>query len=133
MSEPPSLARKLGFKPGFRVTFVNSPAKFDDLVGEDVLSQVEHVTADESDLELGVLFARLASELAGSFSLLADRLSKAGMLWVAWPKKSSGVATDMTFDLVQRTGLDYGLVDTKICAIDETWTGLKFVRRLKDR
>jgi hypothetical protein len=55
------------------------------------------------------------------------------MIWIAWPKKSSGVKTDLSFDNVQRIGLDAGLVDVKICAIDETWSGLKFVYRLKDR
>jgi len=55
------------------------------------------------------------------------------MIWIAWPKKSSGVATDLTFERVQRIGLDAGLVDVKICAIDDTWSGLKFVYRLKDR
>ena len=55
------------------------------------------------------------------------------MIWIAWPKKSSGVATDLLFDSVQRIGLDAGLVDVKICAVDETWSGLKFVFRLKDR
>ena len=58
---------------------------------------------------------------------------KAGMLWVAWPKKAAKIETDLTFDVVQRTGLKAGLVDNKICAIDETWSGLRFVRRLKDR
>jgi hypothetical protein len=67
------------------------------------------------------------------FSLLAEKLNVNGMLWVAWPKKSSGVPTDLSFDSVQKTGLQAGLVDVKICAVNEIWSGLKFVYRLKDR
>ena len=70
----------------------------------------------------------IAAAHAGCFSMaFSNGLAKAGMLWVAWPKKRSGVLTDLTFDVVQRAGLDHGLVDTKICAIDDTWSGLKFV------
>jgi hypothetical protein len=71
--------------------------------------------------------------LARDFAKLSTKLATNGMIWVAWPKKSSGVATDLSFERVQRIGLDAGLVDVKICAIDETWSGLKFVFRLKDR
>jgi len=72
-------------------------------------------------------------ELARDFAKLAAKLASNGMIWIAWPKKSSGVATDLSFERVQRIGLDAGLVDVKICAIDDTWSGLKFVIRLRDR
>ena len=64
---------------------------------------------------------------------LAKKLAKAGGLWIAWPKRSSGVVTDVVEGLVRQTGLDAGLVDNKICAVDETWSGLRFVYRLRDR
>jgi expansin (peptidoglycan-binding protein) len=71
--------------------------------------------------------------LAREFAKLAERITANGMIWIAWPKKSSGVTTDLSFECVQRIGLDAGLVDVKICAVDKTWSGLKFVYRLKDR
>lgn len=64
---------------------------------------------------------------------MAKALSSAGMLWVSWPKKSSGIATDVDENIVREIGLDAGLVDVKVCAVTEVWSGLKFVRRLKDR
>ena len=83
--------------------------------------------------DLILAFVRTEQELLRKFSPLAAQLSRNGMIWIAWPKKSSSVATDLSFDNVQRTGLDAGLVDVKICAVDEIWSGLKFVYRLKDR
>ena len=84
-------------------------------------------------LELILFFVLSEQVLARDFAKLAARLTSNGMIWIAWPKKSSGVTTDLTFEPVQRIGLDAGLVDVKICAIDDTWSGLKFVYRLKDR
>ena len=80
-----------------------------------------------------VLFVTTERVLARDFAKLAAKLASNGMIWIAWPKKSSGVATDLSFERVQRIGLDAGLVDVKICAIDDTWSGLKFVIRLRDR
>jgi len=71
--------------------------------------------------------------LAKRFPALRDRLESNGMLWVGWPKKTSGIASDLTEGVVREYGLAAGLVDVKICAIDDTWSGLKFVRRLRDR
>jgi hypothetical protein len=79
------------------------------------------------------LFVDREQTLAKQFPILANKLQSNGMIWVAWPKKSSGVATDLVFEKVQRIGLDSGLVDVKICAVDDVWSGLKFVIRLKDR
>jgi hypothetical protein len=72
-------------------------------------------------------------ELTNEFLPVANRLAPAGMLWVSWPKKSSGVATDVDEHVVRRIGLDAGLVDVKVCAVTDVWSGLKFVRRVKDR
>src|SRR5205807_10431565 len=80
-----------------------------------------------------MMFTKSSSELSTTFAELAGRLAPAGMLWVSWPKKSSGVRTDLDENVVRNIGLDAGLVDVKVCAVTEVWSGLKFVRRLKDR
>ena len=85
------------------------------------------------ELDVAVLFATRQAELASAFAPLVRRLAPAGGLWVAWPKKASGVETDLTFEAVQKNGLDAGLVDNKSCAIDDTWQALRFVIRLRDR
>jgi hypothetical protein len=131
-SETP-LAKKLGIKEGFRVGLVNSPKGFKKELGTlppDVKISVGELT---KPLDLILFFTDSERRLKLEFPLLAEKLSVNGMLWVAWPKKSSGVPTDLSFDSVQRTGLQAGLVDVKICAVNETWSGLKFVYRLKDR
>lgn len=84
-------------------------------------------------LDFALLFVTARSELVKSFPRLRDRLVANGMLWVSWPKKASGVTTDLSEGIVRTIGLELGLVDVKVCAVDETWSGLKFVRRLKDR
>lgn len=126
------LVKKLGFKPGFRAHVVREPAEFGpQLIG--LPGDVEFVGPRAGELDIAILFATRAAEVKRDFAPLAKRLVSNGMLWVAWPKKASGVATDVDFDVVQGTGLREGLVDVKVCAIDEVWTGLKFVRRLADR
>ena len=80
-----------------------------------------------------MIFEKSATGLKKNFGDFAKRLTPSGMLWVSWPKKSSGVATDLTEDEVRRIGLAAGLVDVKVCAVSELWSGLKFVVRVKDR
>ena len=126
------LPKKLGLKEKQRVALINEPASFQKQLGKlpDDTVIVEKLSAP---LDLVVLFVDREKLLAKQFPALAKKLSSNGMIWVAWPKKSSGVPTDLTFNNVQRIGLDCGLVDVKICAVDEVWSGLKFVIRLKDR
>jgi len=126
------LAKKLGIKESFRIGLVNAPKDFQKQLGtlpED--SQI--VTRLLKPLDVILIFADAEKTLAKDFRSLAKKLSNNGMIWIAWPKKSSGVPTDLSFERVQRIGLQCGLVDVKICAIDEVWSGLKFVYRLKDR
>jgi Protein of unknown function (DUF3052) len=126
------LIKKLGIKEGFSCVFANAPKDFRNELGTlPAEVTVTHKTSEELDFVL--LFTKSESNLSKEFSIHAARLKPNGMLWVAWPKKSSGVATDLSFDKVQRIGLDAGLVDVKICAINEIWSGLKFVYRVKDR
>jgi hypothetical protein len=126
------LAKKLGFKEGFRAALVNAPSKFsDELI--DLPTGVEFVAPARQPLDLALLFVEGQGELLKSFAKLAARLAPAGALWIAWRKKSSGAQTDLDENVVRETGLESGLVDTKVCAINETWSGLRFVRRLRDR
>jgi hypothetical protein len=126
------LPKKLGLKENQRVALVNPPRDFEKMLGE-LPHNTEIVKKLSKPLDLVMLFVDHEKNLMSRFPEVAKKLASNGMIWVAWPKKSSGVATDLTFDNVQRMGLDCGLVDVKICAIDEVWSGLKFVIRLKDR
>jgi hypothetical protein len=131
-SETP-LAKKLGIKEGFRVGLVNSPKDFQKQLAS-LPAKVKISVADlRKPLDLIILFTDSQRTLKIEFPILAEKLNVDGMLWIAWPKKSSGVSTDLSFDTVQQTGLQAGLVDVKICAVNEIWSGLKFVYRLKDR
>jgi len=127
------LVKKLGFKPGFRVAFVNAPSEFASDLGE--LPDDIQVLNDNlrSPLDLVVLFVTSQRAMKLGFQKLAKKLANNGMLWVSWPKKSSGVATDLSENIIRDIGLDAGLVDVKVCAINEVWSGLKFVYRLRDR
>ena len=126
------LVKKLGIKDGFHVALVDSPKDFQKELGT-VPPGVKFKTSTSKPLDLVLLFVRSESELERKFLPLAANLNANGMIWVAWPKKSSGVPTDLSFNNVQRIGLDAGLVDVKICAVNDIWSGLKFVYRLKDR
>ena len=124
------LIDKLGIKPGARLQFAAPPRDFAALLGD--LPEGSCV-ASRGTLDFAMLFVRSKSELNKGFVRLRDRLETNGMLWVAWPKKTSGVESDLTEGIVRDFGLNAGLVDVKVCAVDDTWSGLKFVRRLKDR
>jgi hypothetical protein len=122
------LARKLGFKPGFAAAYVNAPAGFDALVGQ-LPGDVRVRKQLRAPLDLIVCFVTARRELERRLPALRGALAPAGMLWVAWPKRASGVPTDMTEDVVREVALPTGLVDTKVAAIDETWSGLRLVIR----
>ncbi len=122
------LVRKLGFKPGMRVHYVAAPDGFTALVGE-LPDGVRVLARAVADLDLVVLFVRSRAELERRLAGLHAKLLQNGMIWVAWPKRASNVPTDMTEDVVRDVALPRGLVDVKVCAIDETWSGLKLVIR----
>jgi hypothetical protein len=126
------LIQKIGIKPGHRVLLRNHPASFVKDLGKFPEG------AESSDRLSGkanviVYFTDRQAELEKDFSRLSAALVPDGMLWIGWPKKASGRSTDLNENIVREIGLDRGLVDVKVCAIDETWSGLKFVIRLKDR
>ena len=126
------LAKKLGIKESSQIGLVNAPEGFQKQLGV-LPANAQIVARLLKPLDIILLFTDVEKTLVKDFRLLAKKLSTNGMIWIAWPKKSSGVGTDLSFERVQRVGLQCGLVDVKICAIDETWSGLKFVYRLKDR
>ena len=126
------LPKKLGIKEGSRIALVNAPKDFQTELGE-LPEGIKFLKPAPKSLDIILFFVLSERVLARDFAKLAGRLTANGMIWIAWPKKSSGLATDLSFERVQRIGLDTGLVDVKICAINETWSGLKFVYRLKDR
>jgi hypothetical protein len=124
------LVQKLGIKPGARTRFVSAPPQLSALLGPLPAGAKPSASGK---LDFALLFTRNMAELAKNFVKLRDRLESNGMLWVSWPKKTSGMVTDLTESAVREFGLRNGLVDVKVCAIDDTWSGLKFVRRLADR
>jgi hypothetical protein len=119
------LPRKLGIGADSRVALQGAPAGFAETIG------IRPRTRGE--LDVVILFATRKGELTRAFAPLARRLAAAGGLWIAWPKKSARMDTDLSFETVQGIGLDAGLVDNKSCSIDETWQALRFVYRLEDR
>lgn len=125
------LAAKLGIRSGARVAFHHAPAGFRDLL--EPWPEAAVVARRATSLDLVVVFAERAESLAKEFTPAARSLVPQGSLWVAWPKKAARVPTDLTEDRVRAIGLAAGLVDVKVCAIDEKWSGLKFVVRTADR
>jgi hypothetical protein len=120
------LSQKLGLKPGFCIFVDGAPADYRGIIGE-LPDGVKIVTQAKAPLDMVHLFARQAKGLAAKLSHYRDAIAPAGMVWVSWPKKSSGVATDLSDVAVRDLALPLGLVDIKVCAIDEVWSGLKFV------
>ena len=126
------LIKKLGIKEGFRVAFVNAPSDFDKDLGP-LPSSVRQLARPVKPMDFVLLFTKSAANLERDFARIASLLSGAGMLWVSWPKKASGVVTDLSDNNVRQIGLNAGLVDVKVCAVNDVWSGLKFVYRLQDR
>lgn len=126
------LIKKLGIKEGFCVALADPPKGFKKELGS-LPAKAKYASVVTESLDVVLLFVKSEAELRSKFLVLAANLVANGMIWVAWPKKSAGLATDLSFTNVQRIGLDAGLVDVKICAVNDIWSGLKFVYRLKDR
>ena len=127
-----SLPQKLGIRAGSRVALVRAPEGF-EVVLDPLPDGVRLGTQARGAQDVVVFFATRLSELERRFGSLARAVEPAGGLWIAWPKKTSYVATDLTENVVRDVGLANGLVDNKVCAVDDTWAGLRFVYRLRDR
>ena len=120
------VAQKLGIKPGFCIFVDGVPSAYGVMVGP-LPADVTIKREPKPSLDMVHLFATRATGLAAKLRLYRKAIAPDGMIWVSWPKKSSGVASDLSDVVVRDTALPLGLVDTKVCAIDDTWSGLKFV------
>lgn len=126
------LAQKLGIKPAITVTVINEPANYRQLLGEGA-DAAEFSDRTRTDSSFVHLFTTRRSELQKELSRLRKQLPDTGTLWVSWPKRSAGVPTDVTEDVIRAVALPLGFVDVKVCAIDETWSGLKLMVRREQR
>ncbi len=126
------LPKKLGLKSGQRIIILGAPENYDAILG-DLPDGLE--TADSLDgiFDFIQFFTVERAEFETQFPLLKAALAQDGMLWISWPKKASKIPTDLDENIIRDTGLANGLVDVKVAAIDERWSGLKFVYRVKDR
>jgi hypothetical protein len=126
------LPRKLGIKEGARLALLNAPDGFSATLGE-LPADVRFCGLEDGRLEVMLAFFTARAELERELAGLRAALAPAGGLWIAWPKRASKRATDLTENVVRELGLAAGLVDNKVCAIDEVWSGLRLVYRLADR
>ena len=126
------LPQKLGIKPGTIVVAIDVPENYRKLLGQ-IPSGVNFATRPVGNSKFIHLFATRRSELEKQLSNLRQKIAEDAAVWVSWPKKSSGVATDITEDVIRAVALPLGFVDIKVCAVDETWSGLKLMIRKENR
>jgi len=126
------LAKKLGIKEGFKIRVVNPPAYYFDLF-TDIPENITIVTDIETKKNFIHYFATKTKDLENNIALLKNEIKKDGIIWVSWYKKSSKIPSDVTEDFIRNLALSSGLVDIKVCAVDEVWSGLKLVIPVKDR
>ena len=127
------LPRKLGIKPGQRVLALGAPDGFADGTLGELPDGVALRTTERGKADVIVAFHERRAELARRMPRLRELMEPAAGLWIAWPKRASGVPTDLTEDVVRELALANRLVDNKVCAIDDVWSGLRLVIRLRDR
>lgn len=123
-----SLSDKLGIKPGMRVAVVRGPADLPSWLAP-LPASVRLVRSGRARVECMLLFVTARSELARGIRQTLERIADGGMCWICWPKKTSGLATDVTENVLREVVLPTGWVDVKVCAVSDTWSGLKFLRR----
>jgi hypothetical protein len=129
------LLKKLGIKEGYRIAFLGAPKEYPKALGKlpPRVIQVAIEARSKADLDLVQLFVKNQAELKKQFPGSKERLRPAGSLWVSWPKRASRITTDLNENVIREFGLEIGLVDVKVCAVDDVWSGLKFVYRVRDR
>lgn len=127
------LAKKLGIKPGYRIMVVNKPAHYETLFSDFPENVTEVKDSKANSLDFIHLFVEELDHLEVEFPKLKPLLKQTGMFWISWPKRSSSILTNLNRDIIRRFILKNGLVDTKVCAVDDNWSGLKFMHRIKDR
>lgn len=121
-----SVVQKLGIKPGFRIFVDSAPVSYAAMVG-DLPAGIALVARLKGPLDMVHVFATRAIDVRKKLPACRDAVAPDGMVWMSWPKKSSGVVSDVSEDMIRDAALSLGLVDIKVCAIDETWSGLKLV------
>lgn len=126
------LPNKLGIRTGFRVDLLNEPTEVHVKL-RAAMTGCEPAPAPDGILDFALVFSTSRAELGRTFRKVSRALAPAGMVWAAWPKKSSDVPSDLDEHVVREIGLRAGLVDVKVAALTDVWSGLKFVRRVKDR
>jgi hypothetical protein len=126
------LAKKLGIKAGFIIRLINPPANYYSLF-TDMPADITFVEERHTKKDFIHYFTKVAAELGQLIPLLKSEIVQNGTIWISWPKKASKVPTDITEDLIREMALANGLVDVKVCAVDEIWSGLKLVIRVKNR
>jgi hypothetical protein len=126
------LPEKLGLKPGMILVVIDAPDNYRKLLAP-IPSGVNFATRPTGSTKLVHLFARRRTELANQLSILRRKIAEDAAVWVSWPKRASGVATDITEDVIRSIALPLGFVDVKVCAVDETWSGLKLMIRRERR
>lgn len=126
------LPQKLGIKPGMIIVAIDPPDHYRKLL-DPIPSGVNFATRPVGNTKFVHLFATRRTELATQLSILRRKIADDAVLWISWPKKSSGVATDITEDVIRAVALPLGFVDIKVCAVDETWSGLKLMIRRENR
>jgi hypothetical protein len=124
------LVKKLGIKEGFKVRFINKPKNYLALL-EELPPGIKQIKTGNTNFVH--LFTKSKKELVSELKKNMKTLEQDGMIWVSWPKKSSKVETDITEDVIREVALPMGLVDIKVCAVDEIWSGLKLVIRKENR
>ncbi len=126
------LSKKLGIKPKFKIRLFNQPEYYYDLFS-DLPQGIIQITDKRSKKDLIHYFALSKAQLGKDIKQLRQEIEENGMIWISWPKKSAKVETDLNENIIRDIALNNGLVDVKVCAIDEVWSGLKLVIPLKDR
>ncbi|MFN2439411.1 MAG: DUF3052 family protein [Chitinophagaceae bacterium] len=126
------LVKKLGIKERFIMSIINAPENYLKLL-TDLPDDVEIVNDPKSKKDFIHFFVQKEADLIKKILLLKNQIKSNGMIWISWPKKASKVMTDITEDVIRKIALDNGLVDVKVCAVDETWSGLKLVIPVKER
>ena len=126
------LPKKLGIKDQFCVALLDMPSEVKAEL-KSSLAACRIAKDGRGPLDFAMIFVTSATDLKKKFLQISKQLAPGGMLWVSWPKKTSGVPTDLDENKVREIGLDIGLVDVKVCAVNDVWSGLKFVIRIKDR
>jgi hypothetical protein len=126
------LAKKLGIKPGFNIKLVNAPDYYLELF-TDLPGDLNFEEDSNAKKDLIHFFTKQADEYIKTLPLLKNEIKPNGIIWVSWPKKASKIITDITEDIIRNYAIKIGLVDIKVCSVDEIWSGLKLVIPVKDR